>query len=158
VSASGQATAGQLEGSAERDRPAELVRLVTRLVVAQAVLAGAIGLCYSRRNVPWIVLTVMLAIALCGLAAGLRSGTHAAWVLAVGFEVTFVMIGLFRFLTARFLGGTLFAIIALGVLIRPSVASAFGGLPRRRSEDLAAAAALGRPDPVSDPLGGRAAT
>jgi len=105
--------------------PHELVRLVTRLVLAQTALAAAIGLPYSRRHLPSIVITLMLVAALWGLAMVVRSGTHAAWTLAIGFEAAFILFGLFRFFTSRYLGGTLFAIIALGTLLHPAVARAF---------------------------------
>jgi hypothetical protein len=134
VSASRQAVASE-RSRGTGGRPSELVALVTRLVVAQAGLTGAIGVSYSRRNWPWIVVTLMLAVTLCGLAAMLRSGSHPAWIFAVGFESVFVSLGLFRFATARFLGGTLFGLITLGVLVHPAVTRAFGGLPgsRRRA-------------------------
>jgi ribose/xylose/arabinose/galactoside ABC-type transport system permease subunit len=112
---------------AERSHP--LVKLVTRVVVAQAGLAAAIGLSYSRRHLPSIIITLMLVVALLGLAAMTRSGTHAAWVFAIGFESAFVMFGLFRFFTSRYLGGTLFAITELGVLLHPAVARAFSASP-----------------------------
>ena len=79
-----------------------------------------------------------------------RSGTHAAWILAIGFESAFVMFGLFRFFTSRYLGGTLFAIVKLGVLLHPAVARAFSGVPQP---------AEGHPglrDANGEPFGGRA--
>ena len=103
----------------------ELVRLVTRLVVAQAALAAAIGLPYSRRHLPSIVITLMLVAALWGLVMVTRSGTHAAWVFAIGFETAFILFGLFRFFTSRYLGGTLLAIVTLITLLHPAVARAF---------------------------------
>jgi hypothetical protein len=109
--------------------PHELVRLLTRLVVAQAALAAAIGLPYSRRHLPSIVITLMLVAALWGLVLVVRSGTHAAWIFAVGFETAFILFGLFRFFTSRYLGGTLLAIMTLGALLHPAVARAFTGQP-----------------------------
>jgi O-antigen ligase len=135
VSASRQAVASE-RSRGTGGRPNYLVALVTRLVVAQAGLTGAIGVSYSRRNWPWIVAALMLAVALCGLAAMLRSGGHSAWIFAVGFESAFIALGLFRFFTARFLGGTLFGLITLGVLVHPAVIRAFGGLPGSRSRAL----------------------
>ncbi|MGA8460140.1 MAG: hypothetical protein WB800_32405, partial [Streptosporangiaceae bacterium] len=41
----------------------------------------------------------------------------------------FVMFGLIRFITSRYVGGTLFGMIALGVLLHPAVARAFSGTP-----------------------------
>jgi hypothetical protein len=111
--------------------PHELVRLVTRLVVAQAALAGAIGLPYSRRHLPSIIITLMLVAALWGLVMVVRSGTQAGWILAIGFETAYILFGLSRFFTSRYLGGTLFAICTLGTLLHPAVARAFTGQPGR---------------------------
>lgn len=109
------------------DQQHTLVRLVTRLVVAQATVAAAIGLFYSRRHIPSILITLLLVAALCGLAIMLRSGTHAAWVIALTFEASFVLFGVSRFFAARYVGGTLLAIILAGVLIHPAVARAYAG-------------------------------
>jgi hypothetical protein len=125
-----------------------LVKLVTRLVTAQAAVAAAIGLSYSRRHIPSIIITLMLAVALLGLAAMARSGTQAAWMAAIGFETAFVMSGLIRFSTSRYTGGTLFGIITLGVLLHPGVARSFSGVP---------AQAEGPVEAGSGALGGRAA-
>jgi hypothetical protein len=111
------------------DRSRPLVRLVTRLITAQAAVAAAIGLSYSRRHVPSIVITLMLVVALLGLAALTRSGTPVAWVSAIGLESALVMFGLIRFISSRYLGGTLFGIIGLGVLLHPAVARAFSEVP-----------------------------
>jgi O-antigen ligase len=157
VSASGRAAVAGRGRGAARERPNELVTLVTRLVVAQAGLAGAIGLSYSRRNGPWIMITLVLAVALCGLAAVVRSGSHAAWIVAVGFEAAFVVVGLFWFLTTRFLGGTLFAIITLGVLACPGVARAFDGVPGQRGQELFGARLDDLGEAADDALGGCAA-
>jgi len=105
------------------------VKLVTRLVTAQAAAAAAIGLSYSRRHVPSVIITLMLVVALLGLAALTRSGTHAAWVSAIGLESALVMFGLIRFFSSRYLGGTLFGMISLGVLLHPAVARAFSEVP-----------------------------
>jgi MFS superfamily sulfate permease-like transporter len=113
----------------------ELVRLVTRLVIAQTGLAAAIGLPYSRRHLPSIVITLMLAAALWGLAMVVRSGTHAAWTVAIGFETAYILFGLFRFFTSRYLGGTLFAIITLATLLHPAVARAFADQQGRGRAD-----------------------
>jgi hypothetical protein len=135
VSASRQAVASA-RSRGTGGRPDELVALVTRLVVAQAGLTGAIGVSYSRRNWSWIVVTLMLGVALCGLAARLRSGSHSAWIFAVGFESAFIALGLFKFFTAGFLGGTLFGLVTLGVLMHPAVTRAFSGLPGSRRQAL----------------------
>jgi hypothetical protein len=91
-------------------RPAPApVRLVTRLVVAQAVAAAAVGLAFSRRHLPSVLITLALVVSLCLLAFLVRSGTRAAWLAAVSFESLFFMYGVSRFVFARYVGGTLFA-------------------------------------------------
>jgi indole-3-glycerol phosphate synthase len=67
------------------------------------------------------------------LAVVVRSGTHAVWITAV-----FIVLGLYRFFFHRFLGGTLFAVAAFGVLMHPAVGRAFtaagpGACQARRS-------------------------
>ena len=104
-----------------------LVKLVTQLIVAQAGADAAIGLCYNRRHISSVIITLMLVAAVAGLALMVRSGTHAAWMTALGFESAFVMFAIVRFITSRYVGGTLMAIIATGVLLHPSVARAFSG-------------------------------
>ncbi len=110
----------------------ELVRMTTRLVVAQAAIAAAVGLPFSRRHVSTIAMTLTLVAALCLLAAVARAGTPTARNVVLFFEVFIVVIGLYRFFFARYLGGTLFAIIITAVLLHPAVARAYGALPRRR--------------------------
>jgi O-antigen ligase len=109
-----------------------LVRLVTRLVVAQAIAAAAVGLLFSKRHLPSVLITLALVAALCVLALLVRSGSRAAWLIAVGFEVAFVGYGLSRFFLARYLGGTLFAILAAAALVHPAVMRAYGMAPPRR--------------------------
>ncbi len=110
-----------------------LVRLVTRLVLSQAFAAAAVGLPFSRRHLPSILITLAMVAAVCGLAVVVRSGTRAAWLIAVGFEAAFVVYGLSRFVFARYLGGTLFAIITVGTLMHPAVARAYGAAPAREA-------------------------
>jgi hypothetical protein len=112
-----------------------LVRLVTRLVVAQTIAAAAVGLPFSKRQLSSILITLAMVAALCVLAFLVRSGTKTAWLVALGFEVAFVAYGLSRFFAARYLGGTLFAIITLGTLVHPAVARAYGVAPRRAQEE-----------------------
>ena len=78
-----------------------LVSLVSRLVVAEAGACAAIGVGYNRRHLPWLLLTVAVAVALCGLAALVRSGTHTAWLAAISVESGLVAVGLFRFASSR---------------------------------------------------------
>ena len=112
-----------------------LVRLVTRLVIAQAIAAAAIGLPFGKRQLSSILITLAMVAALCVLAFLVRSGTRTAWLIAVGFEIAFVGFGLSRFFTARYVGGTLFAIITAGTLLQPAVARAYSVLPPRAPQE-----------------------
>jgi len=130
-----------------------LVRLVTRLVVAQTIAAAAVGLPFSRRQLSSVLITLAMVAALCVLAFLVRSGTKAAWLIAVGFEVAFVCYGLSRFFTSRYLGGTLFAIITVGTLAHPAVARAYGvGALREPQEQ---PDELGVGDAAGDACGGQ---
>jgi hypothetical protein len=137
------AAAGGFGGSSPRAarsaRPAA-VSLVARLLLAQAGACAAIGACYSRRNLPWLLLTITVALILCGLAALVRSGGHGTWLTVITVESALVAVGLFRFAYAGYLGGTLLAIITLGTLLHPAVSRAF-------------AAAPGGPESAGDDLG-----
>jgi hypothetical protein len=106
-----------------------LIRLVTRLVVAQTIAAAAVGLPFSKRQLSSVLITLAMVAALAGLAILVRSGTKTAWLITVGFEVAFIGYGLSRFFAARYLGGTLFAIIAAGALLHPAVARAYSVMP-----------------------------
>ena len=130
-----------------------LVRLVTRLVVAQTIAAAAIGLPFSRRQLSSMLITLAMVAALCVLVFLVRSGTRTAWLVALGFEVAFVAYGLSRFFAARYLGGTLFAIITLGTLAHPAVARAYGVAPHRAPEEPPEELGLG--DAASDTCGGQ---
>jgi hypothetical protein len=107
------------------------VRLVTRLVVAQAAAAAAVGLAFSRRHLPSVLITVALVISLCVLAVLVRSGARGAWVTAMGFESVFFVYGVSRFVFARYVGGTLFALVVAGTLLHPAVARAYSAVPGR---------------------------
>jgi hypothetical protein len=119
------------------DQRGTLVQLVTRLIVAQAAAAAAIGLFFSKRHLPSILFTLVIVAVLCGLAVATRTGSHAAWVTALAAESALVLFGVLRFMTARYVGGTLFAIITAGVLIHPAVAQAYGSAPQPGGEPLA---------------------
>jgi hypothetical protein len=131
-----------------------LVKLVTRLVVAQAGADAAIGLCYSRRHMPSVIITLMLVLAMLGLALVVRSGTHAAWVITLGFESAFVMFAIVRFITSRYVGGSLMGIIAMGVLLHPAVARAFSSVSARAGRGFGGGPALG--EAGADAFGGGA--
>ncbi|MBO0839046.1 MAG: hypothetical protein J2P28_26535 [Actinobacteria bacterium] len=106
---------------------------MSRLLVAQAAADVTIGVGYGRRQLPWLLLTLGLALGVCVLAALVRSGSHPAWLAAISVESALVAVGLFRFAYARYLGGTLLAIITLGALLHPSVSRAFSAATERTS-------------------------
>ena len=105
------------------------VRLVTRLVVAQAAAAATVSLAFSRRHVPSVLITLALVASLILLALLVRSGTRAAWVTALSMESVFFAYGVSRFVVARYVGGTLFALIVAGTLLHPAVARAYSAMP-----------------------------
>lgn len=117
---------GHRSGRPPEEPATGLIRLVTRLVVAQAVACAAIGLPFSRRQLSSVLITLAMVAALWTLAVLARSGTRAAWRITITFEVAFVLYGLSRFFFARYVGGTLFAIITMGALLHPAVARAYG--------------------------------
>ncbi len=134
-----------------------LIGLVGRLLIAQAGASAAIGISYSRRSTHSIVVTIVAAIAICGLAAVVRSGSQPAWLLAISVEATFVAVGLFSFAYARYLGGTLLALITLGTLLHPKVARAFAPSALRRPvRDHSGLARPGLADSAADVLPGQA--
>ena len=117
-------------GTRAPGRPAPApVRLVTRLVVAQAAAAAAVGLAFSRRHLPSVLITLALVVSLVLLALLVRSGTRAAWVTALTMESAFFLYGVSRFVFARYVGGTLFALIVAGTLLHPAVARAYSAVP-----------------------------
>jgi ribose/xylose/arabinose/galactoside ABC-type transport system permease subunit len=109
------------------------VRLVTRLVVAQAAAGAAVGLAFGRRHLPSVLITLALVMALCLLALVVRSGTRIAWLTAVTFETVFFAYGVSKFVFARYVGGTLFAFAVVGTLLHPAVARAYSAVPGRLS-------------------------
>lgn len=112
--------------------PDVLVRLVSRLLLAQAGATAAIGIGYSRRTMPWLVLTVLGAMALCGLAWLVRSGGQATWLVAICVESCLAAVGLFSFAYSGYVGGTLLSLVTLGTLLHPAVARTFAAPPRGR--------------------------
>jgi hypothetical protein len=110
--------------------------VASRLLLAQAGASAAIGLSYGRRTAPSVLVTVVVAAAVCALAVVVRSGSHTGWLVAVGVEAVLVPAGLFRFAYARYLGGSLLAIVSLGVLLHPAVAGAFGRVRQREPAEL----------------------
>ncbi len=113
-----------------------VVSLVSRLLVAQAAVSFAIALAYHRSSGGWLLFTVVTTAGAVGLAALVRSASYGAWLVTLGFEACYVVIGLVTFGYASYLGGTLLAIITVGTLLRPAVARVFSaerGEPRRRA-------------------------
>lgn len=129
------AGSGDSANRAARTAPHMAVSLVSRLLLAQAAAGAAIGVSYSRRNTPWLLLTLVIAVAVCGLAALVRSGGHGSWLTAITVESALVAVGLFRFAYVDYLGGTLLAIITLGTLLHPAVSRAFAAIPGERTAD-----------------------
>ncbi len=128
----GRATTPRLTNADRRMQPSYFVSLVGRLIVAQAGASAAIGLGYRRRNMPWLIVAIVVAMALCALAGLVRSGSHASWLAAMSVESGLVAVALFLFAYARYLGGSLLAIIGPGALLHPAVARAFAAAPGRR--------------------------
>lgn len=62
-----------------------------------------------------------------------------------------VAVGLFRFAHARYVDGTLLALVTLGTLLHPAVARAFAASPRRGGHAAEPAVAEGAADGVGDP-------
>jgi hypothetical protein len=126
VSASGP---GRWPSRRPRSPRSVQVDLVTRLVVAQAAAAAAVGLAFSRRHMPSVLITLALVISLCLLAFLVRSGTRGAWLAAMTYESVFFVYGVSRFVFARYVGGTLFALVVAGALLHPAVARAYSAVP-----------------------------
>lgn len=146
-----------LRWARERGPRHEMVRLVTRLLVAQALAGALIGLLFGRRHLTSVLITLAFVAAICGLAVLARTGTHAAWLIAITFEAAFFVYGLSAFVFTRYLGGTLLSLITLGTLLHPSVAGAFatvpGGAAAPAPGDFRAQEGLGE---AADELGSRA--
>jgi hypothetical protein len=140
--ASGRAAVAQGFGVSSRrvarSAPPAAISLVSRLLLAQGGASAAIGLGYGRRNMPWLLLTIVVAVVVCGLAALVRSGGHGTWLTAITVESGLVAVGLFRFAYVSYLGGTLLAIITLGTLLHPAVSRAFAAASEveRAADDL----------------------
>jgi hypothetical protein len=137
------------------------VRLVTRLLIAQAGAAAAVSLLFGRRNTTVVVSTVLLVVALCLLAALAYTGAHSARTVVLGFEIVLIVFGLYRFFFHRYLGGTVFAIVTAAVLLHPSVVRAYGAKPWRLGEPPDPALGDGHTgrhvpstSPIPDPAGG----
>ena len=76
--------------------------------MAQAAVAAAIGLFFSKRHLPSILHPGHRGRAV-GLAVASRTGSHAVWVAALAARAPSCCSGA-RFMTARYVGGTLLAI------------------------------------------------
>jgi hypothetical protein len=124
-------TGRRREPRQEGPRPHALVRVVSRLMVAQALAGGLVGLAFARRQVPSIFITLSLVVAVCLVAMLARTGTRAAWLVTFAFESVYFLFGLSRFISARYVGGTLFSLIILVMMLHPPVTRAYGVLPGR---------------------------
>jgi hypothetical protein len=94
-------------------------------MVAQAVAAGAVGLPFSRKQLPSVFITLSLVVAVCLVAMLARTGTRTAWMVTFSFEMVYFLFGLTRFVTARYVGGTLFSLIIAVMLLHPPVTRAY---------------------------------
>ncbi len=106
-------------------RPHIFVRVIGRLMVAQAVAGGLVGIAFARRQVPSIFITLTLVVAVCLVAMLARTGTRTAWLVTFGFEGVYFLFGLSRFVSARYVGGTLFSLIILVMMLHPAVTRAY---------------------------------
>ncbi|HEY1619918.1 MAG TPA: hypothetical protein VGG25_20005 [Streptosporangiaceae bacterium] len=120
--------------SAARSQPHPLVALVGRLLLVQSGATAVISLAFWRRSATWLLFALMLAVLLGCLSGLARTGTHLAWVATVVAEGAVTLLGLVRAMSLDYLGGTLFAIVTLGVLLHPAVGRAFTATGSRRSQ------------------------
>lgn len=121
------------------------VRLVNRLVLAQAGASAALNLSFSRRTVLVVVTTLVFVAALCALAMVASAGTHSARTVVLGFEFVVAVAGLYRFAFERYLAGTISAIVIAAVLMHPAVIRSYGG---------ASAVAADSSETGAEPVGG----
>lgn len=147
---------GSSQGRWETRRPHDLVRLVGRLMVAQAAAAAAVGLPFSRRHLPSVIITLLLVAAVCLVALVARAGTRAAWLAVFGFEAFYFLYGLARFVSARYVGGTLMAAVVAGTLLHPAVTRAYSVYPGRLAGQEGGEVGLG--DATGEALGEHAAS
>jgi hypothetical protein len=131
------------------------VCLVSRLVAAQAVAAAVVGLMFGRRHLPSIFITLSVVVAVCLLALLARTGTRAAWLVMFCFETVYFLFGLSRFVSTRYVGGTLFALVVGCTLSHPSVGRAYEVFPDGLGRQEAGEIGLG--DAAGEAFGERAA-
>ncbi|SRR6266487_391829 len=117
------------------------VRLVSRLLVAQAGVAAAVSLSFNRRSGPAVLTTLAFVVVLVALATLASTGTHTARTVVLGAESALIVFGLYRFAFDRYLGGTLSAIVVGAVLLHPAVSRAYGAAGLSRAADSAEAVA-----------------
>lgn len=122
---SAEGTGRRRESRQQPPRPHTLVRVIGRLMTAQAVAGGLVGVAFARRQIPSIFITLSLVVAVCLVAMLARTGTRAAWLVTFGFEGVYFLFGLSRFVSARYVGGTLFSLIILVMLLHPTVTRAY---------------------------------
>jgi hypothetical protein len=151
---SAEGTGRRRERHQDGPRAHILVQVVSRLVWAQALLAGLVGLLFSRRQLPSIGITLSLVVAVCLVAMLARTGTRAAWLVTFGFETVFFLFGLSRFISARYVGGTLFSLIVAVMLLHPPVTRAYSAFTGRFAGGGSGDMAL--PEGAGDAFGERA--
>jgi hypothetical protein len=132
-----------------------LVRVITRLMMAQALAGAAVGLSFGRRHLPSILITMTLVIAVCLLALLARTGTRAAWLTSFGFESVYFLFGLSKFVSARYVGGTLFSLVIAVMLLHPAVTRAYAAFPSRVASR--GGGEIGLSDAAGEAFGERAA-
>jgi len=122
-----------------------LVRVTTRLVYAQTIAAAFVGVPFSRRHISSVLLTLAMVAGFLLVALMVRTGGRAAWLVAFCYESLFFVFGLSRFMAARYVGGTLFALVVAGTLLHPAVMRAYSAAPTRlRSQEPAGQGAPSR--------------
>jgi len=127
---SGAAASGTAGSGTAASRPQDLVALIRRLIAVQAGLTVVLSLAFPG-GAAWLALALAISAGLAVLSGLVRSGTHAAWLTAVAAEAVCLAAGLARLVSARYLGGTLLAIVTLGALLHPAVSRAFRARPGR---------------------------
>jgi hypothetical protein len=151
---SAEGTGRRREPRQQGPRPPAVVRVISRLMVTQAVAGGLVGLAFARRQVPSIFITLTLVVAVCLVAMLARTGTRAGWLVAFAFESGYFLFGLSRFISARYVGGTLFSLIILVMMLHPPVTKAYAVFPGRFARGGAADMPL--PETAGDAFGERA--
>lgn len=151
---SAEGTGRRRESRRQVPRPHILVQVLGRLMVAQAVAGGLVGIAFARRQLPSVFITLSLVIAVCLLAMLARTGTRTAWLVTFGFEGVYFLFGLSRFVSTRYVGGTLFSLIILVVMLHPTVTRAYSVATGRVAHS--GGGEMGLPETAGEAFGERA--